>query len=195
MQFYEVKFRPVALVLAEAIFGEPSAEVAHNRVPRDLRDHARGGDGEAVAIAVDNRGLREWKGKYRQPVDEDVLRLKGQASDCDSHRFVRRAQNIDRVDLDRVHDADRPGDRIVRHQIVVNLFAFLRQQLFRIVQLPVPEFLRENYRGGYDRSGEGTTSRFVDAGDTGDTERAKFAFMPEATSPIHRQENTEKLRN
>ena len=58
MQFYEVKFCPVALVLAEAIFREPSAEVAHNRVARNLRDHARGRDGEAVAIAVDDRRLR-----------------------------------------------------------------------------------------------------------------------------------------
>ena len=185
MQFYEVKFRPVALVLAEAIFREPRAEVAHNRVAPNFRDHARGGDGEAVAIAVDDRGLWEWKGKYRQPVDEDVLRLKGQAGDCDSHRFVGRAQNIDRVDLDRVDDADRPGDRIVRNQIVVNFFALLRQKLLRVVQLSVPEFLRENNRRRYDWSGQRATPRFVDARDRGDAESAEFSFMPESAATVH----------
>ena len=81
----------VTFVLTKAIFREPRAEVAHNRVARNFRDHARGGDGEAVAIAVDDGRLRQGKGKNRQPIDEDVLRLKGQASDRDSHRFVGRA--------------------------------------------------------------------------------------------------------
>jgi hypothetical protein len=185
MQFYEVKFCPVALVLAEAIFREPSAEVAHNRVARDLRDHARGGDGEAVAVAVDDRGLRQGKGEHRQPIDEDMLRLKSQASDRDSHRFVGRAQNIDRVDLDRVDDADRPADRVVRNKIVVNLFAFLRQKLLRVVQLSVPEFLRENNCCRYDWTRQRATPRFIDAGDRGDAESAEFSFMPESAAPIH----------
>jgi hypothetical protein len=195
MQFYEVKFRPVALVLAEAILREPSAEVAHNRVARDLRDHARGGDGEAVAIAVDDRRLRQGKWKYGQPVDEDVLRFKGQSGDRDSHRFVGRAQNIDHVDLDRVNDADRPGDRIVRHQIVVNLFAFLRQKLLRVVQLSVPEFFREDDGRGYDWTRQRATPRFVDARDRGEAESAKLSFVSESAPPIHRQENTVTARN
>ena len=129
MQFNQMQFRAVTFVLAEAIFRETGAEVAHNRVARDLRDHARGRDGEAVAIAIDDRRLRQWKRKHRQAVDEDVLRLKGEAGDGDSHRLVGRAQDVDRIDLDRVDNADRPRDRIVREEIVVNLLAFLRQQL------------------------------------------------------------------
>ena len=58
MQFYQVQFRAVTFVLAETIFRETRAEVPHNRVAGDFRDDARGGDGEAVAIAIDNRGLR-----------------------------------------------------------------------------------------------------------------------------------------
>ena len=58
MQFYQVQFRAVAFVLAKAIFRETRAEVAHNRVTGDFRDDARGGDGETVTIAIDNRGLR-----------------------------------------------------------------------------------------------------------------------------------------
>jgi hypothetical protein len=186
MQFNQVKFRAVAFVLAEAILRKSRAEVAHNRIASDFRYHGRGRDAEAVAIAIDDRGLRQRKGKNREAVDENVLRLKGEGGDGRAHRLVGRAQDVDRIDLDRINDAHRPRDSAVRHEILVNLFAFLRQQLFRIVQLPVLEFLRENCRGGYDRSGEGTTSRFVDAGDTGDTEGPEFAFMPETTATVHR---------
>jgi hypothetical protein len=185
MQFYQVKFRPVALVLAEAILREPRAEVAHNRVARDLRDHARRRDGEAVAIAVDNRSLRQGKGKNRQPIDQDVLRLAGQAGDRDPHRFVGRAQNIDRIDLDRIDNADRPGNRVVRDEIAVDLLAFFWEKLLRIVQLSVPEFLRENDRRRYDRAGQRTTSRFIDAGNRGDAESAELSFMPESTASVH----------
>jgi hypothetical protein len=195
MQLYEVKFRPVALVLAEAIFGESRAEVAHNHIARDLRDHARGGDGEAVAIAVDDRSLRERKGKHRQPIDEDMLRLGDQARDRDPHCFVGRAQNINGVDLDRVDDANRPGDCIVRHEIVVNSFAFFRQKLLRIVQLSMLEFFGENNCRRYDWAGQRTTPCFIDARDRGDAESTELSFMPESAPPIHRQENTETKKN
>jgi hypothetical protein len=173
-------------VLAEAILWKTRAEVAHNRIARHFRDHGRGRDAEAVAIAIDDGGLRQRKGKNREAVDENVLRLKGEGGDGRAHRLMGRAQDVDRVDLDRINDAYRPRDSAVRHEILVNLFAFLWQQLFRIVQLTVFELFRENYRGCYNRSGECTTSRFVDAGDTGDTERPEFAFMPETTATVHR---------
>ena len=100
MQFYQVKLCSVALVLAETIFRKTGAEVAHNRVARDLRDHARGGNGETVAIAVNDRRLRQGKGEHREAIDQDVLGLIGKAGEGEPHRFVGRAQNIDRVDLD-----------------------------------------------------------------------------------------------
>jgi hypothetical protein len=186
MQFNQVQFRAVAFVLAEAILRKTGAEVAHNRIASDFRDHAGRRDAEAVAIAIDDRGLRQRKGKDRQAIDENVLRLKGESGDGGAHRFMGRAQDVDDIDLDRINNAHCPGDAAVRDEIVVNRFAFLWQQLFRIVQLPVLEFLRENYRGGHDGSGECTPSRFVDAGDAGDTERPEFAFMPETTATVHR---------
>ncbi len=142
MEFQEVEFGAVTFVLAEAILRETGAEVAHNRIARHFRDHARGCNREAVAIAVDDRRLGQRKGEYRKAVDEDMFRLNDERGYCRAHRFVGRAQNIDRVDLDGINGADRPRDRIVCDQVVVNLFAFLRQQLLRIVQLFVPEFFR-----------------------------------------------------
>src|SRR4051812_17346026 len=54
MEFEKVKFGAVTFVLAEAIFRETGAEVAHNRIAGDLRDHAGGGNTETVAIAVND---------------------------------------------------------------------------------------------------------------------------------------------
>ena len=90
----------VALVLAEAIFRKTGAEVPHNRVARDLRDDARGGDAKTVAIAVTDRRLRQGKGEHREAIDQDVLGLNGEAGEGESHGLMGRAQNIDGVDLD-----------------------------------------------------------------------------------------------
>jgi hypothetical protein len=124
-----------------------------------------------------------------------MLRLGGQAGDRGPHRFMGRAQNIDRVDLDRVDDADRPGDRTVRHEIAVNVFALFRQKLLRVVQLWVPEFLRKNDGRRYDRAGECASPRFIDTRDRGDAEGAEPSLMPESAPPIHRQENTKTAEN
>jgi hypothetical protein len=195
MEFQEVEFGAVTFVLAETILGEPRTEVAHNRIARHLRDHARGRDREAVAIAVNDRRLRQRKGKHRQAIDEDVFGSKGESVEGRAHRLVSRAQNVDRIDLDGIDDADRPRDRPVRNEIVVNLFAFLPQELLGIVQLLVPKFFRKNNRRRYNRPGERPASRFINAGDGRNSERAQFALMPESAAPIHRGENTEMLKN
>jgi hypothetical protein len=195
MQFYQVQFRAVAFVLAEAILREARAEVAHNRVARDFRDDARSRNAEAVAIAIDDGGLRQGKGKHRQAIDEDVLGLGGQGFEGGAHRLVGRAQDIDRVDLHRIDHADRPEKGGVREEILVNFLAFLGEELFGIVQLPMTELLRKDDGCSYDWTGQGAAPGFIDARDRGDTERAKFAFMPEATTAIHHRQNTETLKN
>ena len=73
MQFNQVQFRAVAFVLAEAIFGEARAEVAHNRVARDLGNHTGCGNAKAEAIAIDNCGLRKGKRENGETVDEHMV--------------------------------------------------------------------------------------------------------------------------
>src|SRR5688572_14069599 len=175
----------VALVLAETILRKTGAEVPHNRVARHLRDHARGRDAEAVAIAIDDRRLRQRERKNRQSIDEDMLGLPRQRFQRGAHRLMGGTEDIDRVDLDGIDHADRPENGVVRGKFLVNLLALLRQKLLGIVQPPMLEFLWQNNRGGYDRTGQGAAAGFIDPGDRGDTESAKFAFMPEATAAIH----------
>ena len=133
MQFYQVQFRAVAFVLAEAILGKARAEVAHNRVARDFGNHAGGGNAQAEAIAIDNCGLRKRKGENGQAVDEDMVGPEAQRFEGDAHRFVRCAQDIDRIDLNRIDNSDRPRDRAVADQFVIDLFAPLGEKLLGIV--------------------------------------------------------------
>ena len=53
-----MQFGAVTFVLAETIFGELRAKFTHNPIARDFSDDTRGRDGLAVAIAVNDRGLR-----------------------------------------------------------------------------------------------------------------------------------------
>jgi hypothetical protein len=90
MEFQEMQFGGVTFVLAEAIFGKMSAEVTHHRVPGDFRDHARSGDRQAEAIAVDNGGLWKWKRNNGQAIDQDVIGRNGKRGKRRTHRLVRR---------------------------------------------------------------------------------------------------------
>ena len=85
-----MQFGAVTLVLAEAIFRKIRAEVTHHCVARDLRDHARGGDAQAVAIAVDDCGLRKWKRENGKTVDKDMIWRSRQRRNGGPHRLVRR---------------------------------------------------------------------------------------------------------
>ena len=78
MEFRQVQFGAVAFVLAETILGEARAKFTHHHVARDFCDHARGRDAQAVAIAIDDRGLRERKWEDREAIDQDVIGLRGE---------------------------------------------------------------------------------------------------------------------
>ena len=104
-----------------------------------------------------------------------------------AHRFVRRAQNINPVDLDRIDNTDCPADLRITNQFTINFFTQFRCKLFGTVQAPVPKFFRESHCSGDNWTGQSTTSGLVDAGDAGHTDGTQLPFMPESAAPIHRR--------
>ena len=183
-----MQFGAVAFVLAEAILRETRTEVTHYRVARDLCNHARGRNAEAEAIAIDDRGLRKRKRNDRQVRRSKRDRaVRANASMASAHRLVRRAQDVDRIDLDRIDNADRPRHRASDNQFLVNFFASLRMELLGVVQAAMPEFFRENRlrRLRPDRPvRRGLLRQFPQCVET--PMCAQFAFMPETTATIHR---------
>jgi hypothetical protein len=118
-----MEFGAVALVPAETIFWKTAAEVTHDFIARHFCDHARGSDAETDAVPVDDCRLRKWKWKNRQPVDENVIRRRGERRNCSAHRFMCGAQNVDGIDLDGIYNRDGPMDLGVFGKINVNFLA------------------------------------------------------------------------
>ena len=128
-----MQFGAVTFMLAETIFGKMTAEVTHHCVPRHFRDHTRGSDSKAEAIAIDDGGLRKRKWNHWQAIDQNVIGRNGKRGNGHAHRVVRRAQDIDPVDLDRIDNTDCPADFAISNQVVINSFAYFWRELFGIV--------------------------------------------------------------
>jgi hypothetical protein len=62
-----------------------------------------------------------------------MLGRPAQPLEREPHRLVRRAQNIDLIDLEGVDHADAPNNIVARHQLVVDFLAQLGQELFRVL--------------------------------------------------------------
>src|SRR5580700_9892792 len=106
-----------------------------------------------------------------------------------------RAQNVNPVDLDRIDDADRPGNLTVSGKFLVDFLAQIRRELFGIVQLPMTKFFRENCHGRDNRPSQRATAGFIYSGDTNDTDRAQFPFVTKSATPIHRPESSADFAN
>ena len=128
-----MQFGAVTFMLAETIFGKMTAEVTHHCVPRHFRDHTRGSDSKAEAIAIDDGGLRKRKWNHWQAIDQYVIRRNRERRDCGAHCLVCRAQNIDPINLDGIDNANRPAEFGISNQVVINSFAYFWRELFGVV--------------------------------------------------------------
>jgi hypothetical protein len=182
-----MQFGAVALVLAEAILGKPRTEVTHHRVTRDLRDHTGRRDRETDAISVHDGSLRERERINGQTINQDVLRRPGQRRNRRAHRLVRRAQDIDLIDLRVVYHPDGPRNFAVTNEFVVDLFAQFGCELLGILQFAMPEFLGKDRRRRDNRPGQRTAPGFIDSGNARDANGAQFLFITKTAAPIHRR--------
>ena len=104
----------------------------------------------------------------------------------EAHRFVGRAQNINLIDLDGVDDANAPKNILMRHQLVIDFLTQLGQQLFRVLQFPVPEFLWQNHRRRHHWPSQRAAARFINSRDANDTKGAQSFFLTKTAAPVHR---------
>ena len=125
-----MQFRAVAFVLAEAIFGKARAEVAHNRVARDLGNDTGRGNREAEAIAIDDRRLGKGERKNGKTIDKHMIGPEIERGDGRAHGLVGGAEDIDRVNFKRIDDSDGPGDCLVVDQFVIDFFTAFGEKLF-----------------------------------------------------------------
>ena len=180
-----MQFGSVAFVLAEAILRELGAKVTHHPVARYLGDHAGGSDAQADAVAVNNRGLRKRKRNDWQSIDQNMIGRIDQCCDCQAHRSMARAQNVDAINLNGIDSADRPSDFGIGHQIRIDLLAQFRCKLLGIVQAAMTEFFRKNYCGGYNRTRQCPATSFINPGNPGDAGSAEVFLITKSAAPAH----------
>ena len=124
-----MQFGTVTFMLTETILWKLCAEVTHDSVARDFRNYAGGGDALAEAITINNRSLGNRKWNNGQAVDQDVLGRREEHFNGNTHRAMRRPQNIYAINLDRVHRANAPANVDVARELSINLLAEVRRQL------------------------------------------------------------------
>jgi hypothetical protein len=95
-----VQLGSVTFVLVEAILWELGAKVTHHSVACYLGDHAGGSNAQTDAVAVNNRSLRKRKRNDGQSINQDMIRWIGQGRDCQAHRSMAGAENVNAIDLD-----------------------------------------------------------------------------------------------
>jgi hypothetical protein len=124
-----------------------------------------------------------------------VVRRHGQRFERGPHRLVRRPQDVDLVDFNMIDHANGPEHFRIARKIDIHFFAQFGRELFGIVQLAVPEFLRKDYRRRDNRSGECAPTSFIDPGDARDADSAQFLFVAKAAAPIHCDLASERIND
>jgi hypothetical protein len=194
MELQQMQFRSVTFVLIEAILGKLSAKVTHDPVPGYLGDHAGGSDAQANAITIDNCGLREWEGNYRQTINQNVVRRFEQRFNREAHRTVAGAQDVDPIDFDGINNSDGPADCRFSDQFAIDFFAQFRRKLFGVIQATMTEFFRENHCGRYDWPRQRTATSFVNPRDARDSDGAQFFLVTKSAATVHPRKSLADLR-
>jgi hypothetical protein len=118
-----MQFGAVTFMLAERILRKLRAKVTHHSITRDLGDYAGGSDVQADAITIDYCRLWKRKRDYGQTVDQDMVGWFHECFDRQPHGAMARTQNVDPIDLDRIHDTDSPSHFRIGDQFAVDFLA------------------------------------------------------------------------
>ena len=166
--------RAVPFVPGKSVFRPLPVEFEHQPVARHLRQHARGGDGITPRVTLHNRRLRHGHGLDGPAVHERVLGCGLQLRERVVHGAMRRAQDVDGVNLPGANLRDGKLNFTAGGQIGEELFALGGGELLGIVQAfefarqaGLRPFRRQNCRRGDDRPGQRPPARFVNACDPG----------------------------
>lgn len=172
----EVGGGAVALVGGKAVAGMAGVQFEHPAVARDLGEDAGGGDGQARRVALDDGVVGDGETADGEAVDEGQVDPAGDGRDGAGHRQVRRAEDVQAVDLLDRGLGDAVGDEgapLRRGEACKEKLPPRGRELFRIVKALQgaigfafePGAVEED-RGGDHRARQGAAAGFVDAGDT-----------------------------
>ena len=172
----QVRRRPIPLVPSKSVGGIFSVHLLHEKIARDFRDHARGGDRERTRVAAHQRVAGVAERRDGTPIHQRPVRRRIQPRARGDHRLPRRPQNVHAVHLFRLHPGHAPRDLGIFRQAAIGLFPARRGELFGIVEEGMRERARQNHRRRHHGTGKRPPPRFVNAADADEPARPKLAF-------------------
>lgn len=130
----EVGGGAVALVLGESKLRELAVDLMHDAVTGDFGDDAGGGDREGSAVAFDDSVVRKREIFHWQPVDDAMLRSRGDGLCGPAHGEVGGAEDVEAVDFIMIRRGDGPVDVRVAGEVEVEQLALGGGNFFRVVE-------------------------------------------------------------
>ena len=150
----------VSHVVGQAVTGITLVPYPHHSVPGHLRDDGRGRDRVAAGVALDDRSLDDAEAGHVERVHQQEVGSVRQRGHRPLHGQIGGAQDVEAVDLPRIHAAHRPRARGQPDAVGQSLALPLREAL-RVVDPGGVETVPEDHRPRHHRAAERTPSHLV----------------------------------
>ena len=166
----------------KTVGGEALVPAIHEAVASHLRNHACRRDAEGQSIASNQCGLRVGKGTDKEPIHQDVFRMRRQRSKCALHGPVGGTKDVHVVDLRHGRKPHGMANIRVGGQAKKKFFTNGRAELLRIRKASHSKRGRQYHGGGDHGSGDRTPADFVDARDAAASRFTEPVFIPQAAT-------------
>ena len=181
----------IACVVLPAVSGILARKLRHTLVTVGFGQNRRGGNACISSIAMHNRSISvAVEGRESVAVDQQEIRPDFQGAHRPLHAGDAGLENVDTVDLFRLHRHHGPGERFFFDDGAQS-FAGRAAHLLGVVQQRVMKTRRQNYRGSIYRTCQGPASRLVAAG----FETSGFHITEQIDFGRHNTQSYTKCRN
>ena len=165
----------VAPIVSEIVNGVTLMIRLHQQIAIDLRHDGSGGDGDASAIAFDQRNLRHLDRLEPHGVEEEDVGTNGKVFDRMRHGELAGAKDVDAIDGVALDDADGDGARAMQDEAAEREAVFVRD-LLGIIDAKKCRLVIEDHAAGDDGTGQAAAAHLVRAGDGAKTKIAEPAL-------------------
>ena len=161
-QRFQVLSGPVTLVPVEPVDGVLEVKVAHEAVPVDFGHNGCGRYGEAPSVAPRDSLLCRGKRKPVRAVDEKEIGRDAKIADSHGHGPERGLQDVDPIDLRRLHHPDTHGGGAGQN-ILAPGFPFCGIELLGIHNPRKTDVAGQNDRRGHNGAGQRPAAHLIDS--------------------------------
>jgi len=169
-------FGRVSPVVREVVDGVEVMIRLHQQIAVDLRHHGSRCNGDASAIALDERDLGHLEVLEEHGIEEEHVRTEGKILDRLVHGQLAGAQDVDAVDRHRLDHADGHGARARQHVAADGQAVVEVDEELGVVDAEERRLGVEDDARGDDRAGQTAAADLIRAGDGPKTKIAEPAL-------------------